>query len=84
MIFGPRGRLFEGFHTCVLVSFNTLIAMFLNLYALNNPDKEAWSGQMPNGSYGLFANKHEGEVAGAQDLFDVHERFQNWFLWGCV
>lgn len=66
----------------VLAGFVTLTA-YLGIYALNNPDAEAWYGTV-SGVQTLFPTAEAGASAGSFDLDNVHGNFHIWFLWGFI
>ena len=68
---------------CVACSALPIVfAVYVGIYAFNNPDSEAWLGTLDADENQLFADKAAAEAATATNIVDIHNRFVIWFLWG--
>ena len=76
----------------IVTAVTGVFIVFLAVYAVANPDNDAWYGYIPKDSveagqlYGdhLFNKQQDAQQANAEHLVHIHERFTNWFLWGFI
>ena len=68
--------------SCAAAAVPIVFAVYLGIYAFNNPDSEAWIGTTTEGKYALYKEEAAGTLAKSTALLDIHARFVVWFLWG--
>ena len=66
--------------TCCGISITFIV--YLGIYGLNNPDKEAWYGVDVQGEGALFETNNS--VGAESKLINIHGKFVLWFLWGFI
>ena len=69
--------------SCLSCLVSVLMIVFFYIYAIDNPDRQAWYGfDLVTGNQKLFES--ENSASQESELIDIHSRFVAWFFWGFV
>ena len=67
----------------ILGAYITFI-VYLGIFAFNNPDNEAWIGNLPKEKNVLFPTYEQAFDSDATHVLHISDRFRAWFQWGFV